>query len=98
MDTKTISVLKVRLRYLDSLPYMSYFVNQFWYFMARCIQREIDNITSDESWALYLNTLIEAIWPEGKLIVDAKKTKSEMEKARTRREAVIALMDAFPGK
>ena len=47
---------------------------------------------------MYLNTLIEAIWPQGKLIVDAKKTKSEMEKARTRKEAVIALMDAFPGK
>lgn len=62
-----------------------------------CIQREIDNITSDEAWAMYLSTLIEAIWPQGKLIVDAKKTKSEMEKARTRKEAVIALMDAFPG-
>ena len=66
--------------------------------MARSIQSEIDNITSDESWAFYLNKLNEAIWPQGKLIENMKKTKSELEKAHTRKEAVFALMGAFPGK
>ena len=64
---------------------------------GRCVQSGIDDITSDDSWALYLDKLNEVIWPDGKLAEDAKKPKSEIEKSRTRKDAVQALMDAFPG-
>ena len=64
----------------------------------RCVQSGIDDITSDESWALYLDKLNEAIWPGGQLSEEVKKPKSEMEKARTRKEAAFALMAAFPGR
>lgn len=63
----------------------------------RCIQSGIDDITSDESWALYIDKLNEAIWPGGKLREGSEKPKTEIEKARTRKEAAHALMNAFPG-
>ena len=66
-------------------------------FTQRHIQSGIDDITSDECWALYLDKLNEAIWPGGKLREDADKPKTEIEKARTRKEAAQALMNAFPG-
>lgn len=63
----------------------------------RHIQSEIDDITSDDSWTLYLDKLNEAIWPGGKLREDLDKSKTEIEKAKTRKEAAHALMNAFPG-
>ncbi|PFX34399.1 uncharacterized protein LOC111325244 [Stylophora pistillata] len=61
------------------------------------IQSGIDDITTDDSWALYLNKLNEAIWPGGKLLDGLETPKSELEKSKTRKEAVHALMNAFPG-
>jgi len=73
----------------------------FHYFCLRSIGRHvqsgIDDITSDDRWALYLGKLNEAIWPGGKLQKDSEKPKTEKEKAQTRKEAAQALMDAFPG-
>ena len=68
------------------------------WFAKRCVQSGIDDITSDDCWALYLDKLNEAIWPGGRLSEDVKKPKSEIEKARTKKEAAVALMDAFPGR
>ena len=65
--------------------------------IGRHVQSGIDDITSDDKWALYLDKLNEAIWPGGKLQEDSEKPKTEIEKARTRKEAAQALMDAFPG-
>ena len=65
--------------------------------IGRHVQSGIDDITSDDRWALYLDKLNEAIWPGGKLQEGSEKPKTEIEKARTRKEAVQALMDAFPG-
>lgn len=72
---------------------------QCFYFclIGRHVQSGIDDITSDDRWALYLDKLNEAIWPGGKLREDSEKPKTEIEKARTRKEAAQALMDAFPG-
>lgn len=64
---------------------------------TRCVQSGIDDITSDDAWALYLDELNEAIWPNGKLREETKKPRSEIEKSQTRKVAVQALMDAFPG-
>ena len=63
----------------------------------RQIQSGVDDITTDDSWALYLNKLIEALWPGGKLREEFETPKSELEKSRTRKEAAYALMNAFPG-
>lgn len=65
--------------------------------IGRHVQSGVDDITSDDRWALYLDKLNEAIWPGGKLREGSEKPKTEIEKARTRKEAVQALMDAFPG-
>lgn len=65
--------------------------------IGRHVQSEIDDITSDDRWALYLDKLNEAIWPGGKLREDSEKPKTEIEKERTRKKAAQALMDAFPG-
>lgn len=46
---------------------------------------------------MYLDKLNEAIWPGGKLQEGSEKPKTEVEKAKTRKEAAQALMDAFPG-
>ena len=64
---------------------------------TRCVQSGIDDITSDDAWALYLDELNEAIWPNGKLREETKKPRSEIEKSQTRKVAVQVLMDAFPG-
>ena len=64
---------------------------------TRCVQSGIDDITSDDAWALYLDELNEAIWPNGKLREETKKPRSEIEKSQTRKVAVQGLMDAFPG-
>ena len=65
--------------------------------MGRHVQSGIDDITSDDKWALYLDKLNEAIWPGGKLPEGLEKPKTEIEKARTRKEAAQAPMDASPG-
>ena len=65
--------------------------------ILRCVQSGIDDITSDDSWALYLDKLNEAIWPGGNLSDNVKKPKTEIEKSQTRKDAASALMDAFPG-
>jgi len=67
------------------------------FLFTRCVQSGIDDITSDDAWALYLDELNEAIWPNGKLREETKKPRSEIEKSETRKVAVQALMDAFPG-
>ena len=65
--------------------------------IGRHVQSGIDDITSDDRWALYLDKLSETIWLGGKLGKDSEKLKTEKEKAQTRKEAAQALMDAFPG-
>ena len=67
------------------------------FLFTRCVQSGIDDITSDDAWALYLDKLNEAIWPNGKLREESKKPRSEIEKSQTRKVAVQVLMDAFPG-
>ena len=67
------------------------------YFISRWLLREVEDVATDEGWAYALDKLNEAIWPNGKLRVEDRNVKSEKEKAETKKEAIQALKDVFPG-
>ena len=61
------------------------------------ITKELDELTSSTSCAMYIGKLRDTLWPDGELDSTEELVPSEKQKAHTRTQARQALYDFLPG-